>query len=120
PAPVPPVPSARVEPRPERVAPPRQESRPAPPVTTSPALPVPPASAAARTGFLRVNSAPWAVLYVDGRLVGNTPQPFIQVRPGPHRLRLVRDGFRPLDVAVVVRPGDTLRVTDLVLEEIRP
>jgi hypothetical protein len=59
-------------------------------------------------------------VYVDGRLIGNTPQTNLQLPVGTHRLRIVRDGFVPWERDVQVRRGDTLRITDIVLDPIRP
>jgi len=44
-------------------------------------------------GMLRVNSRPWAQVYVDGRMVGHTPQLGISVQPGEHQVRLVNPMF---------------------------
>ncbi len=54
------------------------------------------APAPARTGnggSLRINSLPWAQVYVDGRMVGYTPQRNIPVTPGEHDVRLVNPEF---------------------------
>jgi hypothetical protein len=40
-------------------------------------------------GTLRVNSRPWSQVFVDGKLVGNTPQLGISLAPGTHKLKLV-------------------------------
>jgi len=49
--------------------------------------------AATGPGTLRVNSTPWSQVYVDGRLIGNTPQMNIQLAPGMHRITLVNPDF---------------------------
>ncbi|HEX9611574.1 MAG TPA: PEGA domain-containing protein, partial [Gemmatimonadales bacterium] len=68
-----------------------------------------------------VNSMPWAELYMDGRLVGNTPVVDLRLSAGQHRLRLVRPGFKPHEQVVYVAPGQTLRITGIVLQpEIAP
>lgn len=48
-----------------------------------------PAPAVAGGGTLRVNSRPWSQVFVDGKLVGNTPQMGISLKPGSHKLKLV-------------------------------
>jgi hypothetical protein len=48
-----------------------------------------PSAAGGRTGILRINSRPWAQIIVDGRLMGNTPQPNLQLSPGNHKVQLV-------------------------------
>lgn len=50
--------------------------------------PAPP-KAVAGGGILRLNSRPWSQVYVDGRLVGNTPQMGLPLSPGNHSIRLV-------------------------------
>ena len=97
-----------------------QRARPSPPRPVPQRVVQPAPRPALLTGYVVINSTPWAELYVDGRLIGNTPQLGIRLAAGPHRLRLVQDGYRPLDVGIVVRPNDTLRMTRLVLEEVRP
>jgi len=82
--------------------------RPADPRTAPP--PWPPARVV-------VSSVPWAELYVDGRLVGNTPVVDLRLPAGQHRLRLQRVGFRPHEEVVNLAPGQTLRVTAIVLQQ---
>jgi hypothetical protein len=48
-----------------------------------------PAAASGHGGTLRINSRPWAQVFVDGRLVGNTPQPALQLNAGNHQIKLV-------------------------------
>jgi len=64
-----------------------------------------------------VSSVPWAELYVDGRLVGNTPVVGLRLPPGRHRLRLVQLGFQPHEEVVNLAPGQTLRITRIVLQQ---
>jgi len=112
--------------RPETVAPPATAPRrPGPvsdPVTsverreTSPS----PARPQGPPAVLFVNATPWGSLYVDGTLVGNTPQAGLALPAGTHVLRIVRDGFTPWQREVQVAARDTLRLTDIVLEPIQP
>lgn len=44
-------------------------------------------------GTLRINSLPWAQVFVDDRMVGNTPQLDLSVTPGSHHVRLVNPSF---------------------------
>lgn len=69
----------------------------------------------AATSRLVVSASPWAELYVDGRLVGNTPVIDLPVTAGKHTLRLVRQGFVPDERVVTVTEGETLRVTGIRL-----
>src|SRR2546426_9101728 len=51
----------------------------------------------------------WGQVYVDGVLIGNTPQAGVSISPGAHRLRIVRDGFQPVDLAIRLASGQDLR-----------
>ena len=74
----------------------------------------------AAPGHLFVNATPWGQLFVDGELIGNTPRADVQVAPGAHRLRVTRDGFQPFELAIRIAAGQELRITDIVLQEIKP
>src|SRR5438093_12717882 len=94
--------------------------RPVPrPRVTAPAARAPSRPAAA-PGRLFVNATPWGQVYVDGVLIGNTPRVGVSISHGAHRLRIVRDGFQPVDLAIRVVPGQDLRLTDIVLQEVKP
>jgi hypothetical protein len=67
-----------------------------------------------------VNSTPWGQLYIDGQLVGNTPQANLVVPAGAHRVRVVRDGFQPFERTVQLAPGQELRLTDIALTVLTP
>jgi hypothetical protein len=43
--------------------------------------------------LLRINSRPWSQIFVDGKLIGNTPQLAIQLVAGKHSVRLVNAEF---------------------------
>jgi hypothetical protein len=89
------------------------------PFATAPASPVArtpvaaPAAAAPATGgrggTLRINSRPWAQIFIDGRPVGNTPQPNLPIGPGNHKIQLVN---QPMGLSkafsVNVKPGDVV------------
>jgi len=91
------------------------DSRPAPRPRAA-AVPAPRPLAA--PGYLSVNSRPWAELSVDGQVVGNTPQVRVRVIPGRHHLLLARPGFQAHSAWVEVRPGATVRLTNITLSEI--
>jgi serine/threonine-protein kinase len=106
--PPPPAPARtepRTEPRPQGT--PSRPAQPARPVTSAPA-PAP--------GRLFVNATPWGQLYIDGQLVGNTPQANLEIPAGARRLRIVRDGFQPFERTIQVAPGQEVRLTDIVLQ----
>lgn len=66
-------------------------------------------AAAGGNGLLRINSRPWAQVFVDGRMVGNTPQMGIQLAPGNHSVKLVNPqmGLQKT-VSVSVKNGQTV------------
>jgi serine/threonine-protein kinase len=70
-------------------------------------------------GLLVISAIPWAEVYVDGRPVGNTPIVDLPVPAGARRVRLIRDGFVPLTQDVQVGPGQTVRMTGIVLQELQ-
>ncbi len=114
--------SPQLPPLPPPVLPARRDPvvRPVPrPRVTGPAARAPRRPAAA-PGRLFVNATPWGQVYVDGVLIGNTPRAGVSIAPGAHRLRVVRDGFQPVDLAIRVVPGQDLRLTDIVLQEVKP
>jgi serine/threonine-protein kinase len=53
-----------------------------------------PAAAGANMGFLRINSRPWAQVFVDGRFVGNTPLLNAPVPAGKHKIKLVNPDMK--------------------------
>lgn len=89
----------------------------APAVETPAALPEEQPRPAA-PGTLAVASRPWGRLLVDGRPMGNTPKPALSLSAGRHTVRIERDGFLPFEQTVRIRSGQTLRLTDIVLEPI--
>ena len=92
------------------------------PVVKRPASPPPPPPPRvdprdADPGLLSVNAIPWGSVYLDGRAVGNTPEIDLPVAPGPHRLRVEREGYRPYERMINVASGQRLRITDIALVE---
>jgi serine/threonine-protein kinase len=71
---------------------------------------------AAEPGLLAINATPWGQLFIDGRLIGNTPLRDLLLSPGTHVIRVVRRGFVPFEIEVDVAPGQQLRLTNIVLE----
>jgi len=71
-------------------------------------------------GHLFVNATPWGQVYLDGVLIGNTPRAGVAVAPGAHQLRVARDGFQSFEIAIRIAPGQDLRLTDIVLQELKP
>jgi serine/threonine-protein kinase len=100
PTPTPPAP----EPRPARQG--RTVTGRAQPTTPAPIAP----------GTLDISSRPWGRLFVDGRMIGNTPRAGLPLTPGTHVVRVVRDGYRPFEQNVVLQPGQRVRLVTIVLE----
>lgn len=84
------------------------------------AAPAPTADVAAGTGKLTVNANPWGQVFVDDRLIGNTPRANIELPAGTHVLRVSRQGFESVTRSVTIKAGETLRVTDIVLTPVAP
>jgi len=89
----------------DRVADPRPRpqplDRPQPIERRAPAAP-------AGRGVLRINSRPWSQVFVDGQLIGNTPQMNIELPAGTHRVTLVNPDFGIREtVSVAIRPDET-------------
>jgi serine/threonine-protein kinase len=64
---------------------------------------------------LFVNATPWGQLFVDGRLIGNTPRGNLPLTPGRHVVRVQREGFEPYERDITVSPREVVRLTDIVL-----
>jgi eukaryotic-like serine/threonine-protein kinase len=61
------------------------------------------------TGLLRINSRPWSRVYVDGRMIGSTPQMGIVLGAGRHTVTLVNPDFGVQRVLTVqIKPNETL------------
>ncbi len=84
-------------------------ARPRPPVT--------PTVSANDPAHLFINATPWGLLFIDDRPMGNTPRADLQVPPGMHRIRITRDGYLPYETEIAIEAGETLRLTDIVLQE---
>ncbi|MEM9189964.1 MAG: serine/threonine-protein kinase [Myxococcota bacterium] len=86
-----------------------------PVVMTQPMMDPPAMVAAGGNGTLRINTRPWSQVYVDGRLIGNTPQMNIPLRAGSHRVTLVNSDFDIRhSITVNVPAGETVtRILDL-------
>jgi serine/threonine protein kinase len=68
----------------EESAPKEKEAAPAP---------KPVASTGGGNGTLRINTKPWSQVFVDGKLIGNTPQMNVSLPEGTHRVTLVNPEF---------------------------
>jgi len=70
-------------------------------------------------GKLFVNSNPWGQVYIDGELVGNTPQ-VLELSAGLHMLSIVRDSFVTHEQEFRLAPGQQLRLTNITLKVRQP
>jgi serine/threonine-protein kinase len=77
-------------------------------------------AAAPRSGLLWVFSDPWGQLYIDGARVGHTPATELPIGPGPHTIRVVKDGYAPHEETITVAPGGEVRLTDIRLKLVNP
>ena len=117
---VPRVPSSYGDPPVRTPAPEIAAASPAPPPPPAQPRRVVPKAASPEPGFLSVNARPWALLSVDGRLIGNTPKVRVRLPPGVHQLRLQRVGFKTYEAAVEVKPGATVSITNITLAATSP
>jgi serine/threonine protein kinase len=76
-----------------------------------------PRAAAGERAHLVLNATPWAYVLIDGDSVGHTPMPDFLIAPGSHVLKITRDGYFPYEREFAVEAGETLRLTDIVLQE---
>jgi hypothetical protein len=67
-----------------------------------------------------VSSDPWAFLYIDGTQVGRTPAMQMPIKPGPHTVRLLRDGYEAYEEAINVAAGGQSRLNDIRLKQVTP
>jgi hypothetical protein len=69
----------------------------------------PAAAAAGGMGTLRVQTRPWSKVFVDGRLVGNTPLMGVELSAGKHTLTFVNEDFGiRKTVKIQIQAGQTL------------
>ena len=76
-----------------------------------------PTPSAVEPAHLFIASTPWGVLFVDDKQIGNTPQADFRVAPGSHSIRVSRDGFLSYETVIAIESGETLKLTDIVLQE---
>jgi serine/threonine-protein kinase len=66
-------------------------------------------AAGRKLGILRINTRPWSRVFVDGKLVGNTPQMNISLAAGTHQLKLVNPDFgMTKTLSVQIAAGQTV------------
>jgi len=94
---------------------PRHEPEPPPEPATAPqdqwqaAEPIAYPTHDTRTGTLRINTRPWSQVFIDGQLMGNTPQMNIALPPGRHDVLLRNRSFDiEKRITVSIQPGKTV------------
>ena len=65
----------------------------------------PPRERDTRSGWLTVDSRPYATIFVDGKKVGLTPVLRLALPPGAHQVRAVLDDGRQQRFRVVIEPA---------------
>jgi hypothetical protein len=66
---------------------------------------------------LKILPRPWADVTVDGRVVGQTPQPPIALPPGSHSIVLTHPDYPRIIRKVEIRAGETTTIRpDLATE----
>jgi len=97
-----------------------EPSRPPSPAERAPSVAKGRGGQRVRTGYLSINSSPWAEISVDGHVVGTTPRVRIRITPGRHHLLLLHEGFQTHSAWIIVPAGGTVRLTGITLEKITP
>jgi len=65
------------------------------------------------TGMLVLNSSPaMAEIYIDGERKGETPMRINKLNVGKHSLRLVKEGYKPLNKSFNIEDGKTLELEE--------
>ena len=69
----------------------------------------PPKPVAVKNGKLEFRIRPYATIYLDDRLLGDTPLPPMNVPVGKHKVRLVNPAFgKDVELNVVIKPGENV------------
>jgi len=68
-------------------------------------------------GFLKIETIPWADVYVDGKAVKGKEVKEIKLPPGDHRIVLSRDGYKPVEKRVKIQGGKTTQIRTALVEE---
>jgi eukaryotic-like serine/threonine-protein kinase len=85
------------------------------PATKRPVTPRPPAAEA--QGFLTIAADPFGEVFIDGVDVGQTPVVEYALKPGRHRIKIERPGFKTVTETVQVDANNTVRKRYTLLPE---
>ena len=70
------------------------------------------------TGILVLNSIPpMAEIYIDSERKGETPMRFNKLTVGKHSLRLVKQGYKPINKTFIIEDGKTLELEETMEAE---
>jgi serine/threonine protein kinase len=58
-------------------------------------------------GTLMINASPWARIYLDEKLIGQTPLSVPNVPSGVRKIRVVKEGYTEIQETVPLKPGET-------------
>ena len=61
-------------------------------------------------GYVRILVFPWAEISIDGKSVGTTPLPAMELPPGEHVVRISHPEYRTFQRVIKIKPGETLRL----------
>ena len=64
-----------------------------------------------------INAVPWGLVSIDDNPIGNTPLVGLPLAPGTHHIRVEHAGYAVFEREVHLTPGESLRLTDIVLQE---
>ena len=67
-------------------------------------------------GDVKIIAKPWADIYLDDRLVGQTPKILKEVRSGVHTLTLKNPGYKDLTREIRVAPNDTIMIRETLVK----
>jgi hypothetical protein len=62
-------------------------------------------------GYLTVNAVPYGTVWIDGVETGDTPIVSRELTPGPHVVRITRDGYRSDSTTVTITAGNEIRLS---------
>ncbi len=68
-------------------------------------------------GLLKIETIPFADVYVDGKAVKGKELKEIKLPPGDHRVTLSRDGYKPVEKRVKIVGGKTTQIKTALEEE---
>jgi hypothetical protein len=69
------------------------------------------------TGTLQINSRPWANVYVDGQMVGHTPQMGLSLPAGRHTIKLENPTMNmSKSLSITIQAGQTLTKVETLSE----